>query len=141
MNGNNATNLSLTVTRPGPGKVNEPKQGIRYFDGTPPRAEIDLNVFAKEKGIPANLAAQYALGYVASLMEHRGRVDVHPGNPNTKRLFRLTPEAIQAQNDIRDLTSQQAITTIQERTNATISINQFNDPGNGNPVISYIVKE
>ncbi len=128
----------LKVTSPG-----SYKPGVKFIDdGLTPRVEIDLPAFRKEKNLPLSISAQEALGYAISFINDydQKRVDIRCGNPTSTCWggVRYTPEAVQVQKDLQYLTNA-AVSTIQTSAGKTISVSKFNDPGNGNPVVSYKV--
>ena len=130
---------SLTITRPGSAKA--PENPIRLIGGPTPRVEIDLPTLARQKNLPLTIVAQHAVALVVNHIRanNERRIDIHCGDPNTKHLFRLTPEARQARNYVTDLKSPITRQTIEDQTGETIKVTTFNDPLSGNPVVSYIV--
>lgn len=118
------------------------QQAVSFInDPIDPRVEIDLLQHTKDRYLRPEIAAQFAVGEVVKFINDNGesRVDIHCSNPRSTCFhgLRYTAQARQAQSDVETLTSPETIQTIQDRTRRNISVSQFNDPANGNPVISY----
>ncbi len=128
-----------------PGTNQEPTKAITLIkDPITPRVEINLKAFTEEEGLPPSIAAREAIGRLIAFItdENEKRINIHCGDPHETCLggLRYTGDARQAQKDVADLTSRATLETIQNRTGESISVKQFNDPVDGNPVISYKVE-
>lgn len=139
MNRSDITTLNLRTSAAGHQAA--PQAVSLINDPITPRVEIDLLQLTKDRHLHPGIAAQYAVGEVVKFINDHSesRVDIHCGNPNSTCLggFRYTAQARQAQSDVKTLMSPEMLQTIQDRTWKNISVSQFNDPVDGNPVISY----